>query len=92
VYPVYLTSDPIQLSSSQHRPTRRYPILRFDRLTDLIFHCQQRFQTTHVHTAIRPSDGELMLLVGTLEQPVFETPVLRVKDGRAYLVELPEYL
>lgn len=89
---MHLMSDPIQLSLSHHRPTRRYPILRFDRLTDLIVHCQQRFQTFHVRTAIRASDGELMLLVGPHEQAVFETPVLRVKDGRAYLVELPEYL
>jgi hypothetical protein len=85
-------SDPIQLSQSHHRPTRRYPILRFDRLTDLIFHCQQRFQTPHVCTGFRTSDGELMLVVGPQEQPVFETPVLRMRDGRAYLVELPEYL
>lgn len=69
--------------------TLRYPILRFDSLTDMILHCRRQFQTPHVRTEYRSQNGDLMLVVCAAEQPVFEALVVHSEGSRTYLVELP---
>lgn len=89
---MFSINEPTPVSSRRPRNTVRYPLLRFANLTELIFHCRQRYQTAHVRTEYRAQSGALMLVVCPEGRQVFESLVVYMEGERAYLVEVPDKL